>query len=53
VLSFETAKAQQQEVRLADEYFQKGEFDKAKPCTRSWQEIMKLRAGSTRITSKR
>jgi tetratricopeptide (TPR) repeat protein len=29
-MSFETAHAQQQEIRLADEYFQKGEYDKAK-----------------------
>ena len=30
VLSYGVAQAQQQEVRLADEYYQKGEFDKAR-----------------------
>ncbi len=46
VLSFETAQAQQQEVRLADEYFQKGEFDKAKAM---YQKLARNNENSGRI----
>jgi tetratricopeptide (TPR) repeat protein len=46
VLTFETAQAQQQEIRLADEYFQKGEYDKAKAV---YQKLARNNETSSRI----